>query len=110
MAAVVLCHDMIHEAGSGCCHVMGTYSSSRHIETSPDTHYTQLLPLAVAAVTASSCLHTFALSLFSAVPEKSCRIIVKCEAERRKERGEVLPGNITLEQYSTVQCRRGVAG
>ena len=106
---------MSQEAGSGCCHVMGTYSSSRHIETSPDTHYTQLLPLAVAVVTASSCLHTFALSSLSAVPEKSCRIIVKCEAERRKERNEVLPGNITLVQYSTVQYstvqyRRGVAG
>ena len=47
-------------------------------------------------------------------------IIVKCEAERRKDRGEVFLGNITLVQYSkvqystvqysTVQYRRGVAG
>ena len=101
---------MSQEAGSGCCHVMGTYSSSRHIETSPDTHYTQLLPLAVAVVTASAAFTPLLSPRSLQFQRKVVVMIVKCEAERRKERGEVLPGNITLVQYSTVQYRRGVAG
>ena len=57
-------------------------------------------------MTVPSCLHTFALSPLQ-FQRKVVVIIVKCESERRKARGEVLPGNITLVQYSTVQYSTG---